>query len=70
MTQRGRESKGPGWRREKVGPTLKLLQIRGLDVSTHQIRYMGQQRLGVPPRLFREVGDGVLKRRIVPRVAC
>jgi len=53
-----------------MGPTLELLQIRGLDVSTHQIRYVGQQRLGIQPRLFGEVGDGILEGRIVPRVLC
>ena len=40
-TQWARYYEEAGQQREKLVPTLKLLQVCGLDVSTHQVGYVG-----------------------------
>jgi hypothetical protein len=49
---------------------LELLQIHSLDISTSQVFYMVDQRLGIFLGVFWERCDEVLEVRIGPGVAC
>lgn len=50
-------------------PTLELLQVYSLDVSTGQVLHVSEQGFGVGPRLFGKRRNQVLESRIMPRVA-
>jgi hypothetical protein len=56
--------------REILGPTLKLLEVYGLDVSLGQVLYVGDQSIGILPGVLWEPRNEVLKVRIRPGVAC
>jgi hypothetical protein len=51
-------------------PTLKLLQVHGLDVATSQIFYMSDQGIGILPCIVWKPRDEVLEALIVPGVVC
>ena len=59
-------------RRRAKRPTLKLLEIDGLDVSLGEIMYVGEKGVGIRPCFCWEprVGEQVLEVWIGPRLAC
>ena len=51
-------------------PTLELLQVHSLDISSCQILHMSKERIGILLSLCREPRNEGLEVRIGPRVAC
>jgi len=51
-------------------PTLKLLEIDGLDVSLGQVLDVGDQSMGILPGVLWEPRNKVLEVGICPGVAC
>jgi hypothetical protein len=56
--------------RRSLVPTLKLLEIDGLDVSLGQVLDVGDQSIGILPGFFWEPRNEVLEVGICPGVAC
>lgn len=51
-------------------PTLQLLQIHGLDISTRQVLHMSEEGIGILLSLRWKPRNEGLKVRIGPRIAC